>query len=117
MALVSNGAVRMKITSSTSMTSTKGVTLMSLKGLACEVLGKRPNAMMDDAIYRLNGPVDLTLLIREQMQQVLRKTFQHDFNLRHHAAKDVVGQHGRYGHSQSSGRHHQSLADWARHPV
>jgi hypothetical protein len=34
MALVNKGAVRIKITSRTNMTSTKGVTLISLKGLA-----------------------------------------------------------------------------------
>jgi hypothetical protein len=34
MALVSKGAVKMKMTNKTSITSTKGVTLMSLNGLA-----------------------------------------------------------------------------------
>jgi hypothetical protein len=34
MALVSKGAVRIKMTNKTNMTSTRGVTLMSLKGLA-----------------------------------------------------------------------------------
>lgn len=41
----SSGAVRMKITTSTSITSTSGVTLMSLMGSAPLVRSRQPNAM------------------------------------------------------------------------
>jgi hypothetical protein len=46
MALVINGAVMMKMTTKTSMTSTNGVMLMSLMGFELWVRSRRPKLML-----------------------------------------------------------------------
>jgi hypothetical protein len=62
MELAIRGAVMMKITTSTSITSTRGVTLMSLKGCGPSRRSSRPNAMTMPACGRAPHPRRAPLL-------------------------------------------------------
>src|SRR5450759_6041735 len=90
MELASSGAVRIKITTSTSITSTSGVTLISLIGAELSVRSKRPKdirtSIRSNWQHRLAG---------NQLPQIARKPFQRNLNATDHAPQHVVSQYRR----------------------
>src|SRR5687767_6638530 len=98
-----SGAVIMKITSSTSITSISGVMLMSLIGDGPLVRSRRPKAMSG----RLG-------LVGDHFAQVVGEAFELGLAGADTLAEDVVGQHRGNRDGQAGGRHHQRFADRAR---
>jgi hypothetical protein len=97
----------MKITTSTSITSTSGVMLMSLMGCGPWVRssGRKP------------WPHCAPDGVGQQLAQVAREAFQVGLDAADQAAEHVVAQHGRDGHRQAGGRHDQRFADRPGHLV
>src|SRR4051812_50095279 len=81
---VISGAVIMKMTSSTSMTSMSGVMLMSLIGCAPGLRSRRPKAMDSGGF----GGVG------DHLAQVVREAFELGLALGDTLAEDVVREHG-----------------------
>ena len=102
--VVISGAVIMKITSSTSITSISGVMLMSLIGREPALRSRRPNAIAQDST---------ALRVEHHLAQVVREAFELGLAGTDPLAEDVVGQHRRDGHGQAGGGHDQRLADRA----
>src|SRR5437868_13773745 len=104
---VMSGAVIMKITSSTSMTSMSGVMLMSLIGCAPGLRSRRPKAMDSGGF----GGVG------DHLAQVVREALELGLALGDTLAEDVVREHGGNRDREARRRHHERLADRPRHPL
>src|SRR4051812_743348 len=107
---VMSGAVIMKITSSTSMTSISGVMLMSLIGCDAGVRSRRPNAMVrrwSGCGESSSGRVEL------HFTQVVREAFEIGFACGNPLAEDVVREHGRDRDGEAGGGEDEGLADRA----
>jgi hypothetical protein len=103
--LAISGAVMMKMTTSTSITSTSGVTLMSLMG--ARALGAL------EAAESHGSALPAGRACVQQLAQVAREAFEVGLDAADQAAEDVVAQHGRDGDGQAGRRHDQRLADRA----
>src|SRR5204862_3428682 len=96
---VISGAVIMKMTSRTSMTSISGVMLMSLIGCAPGLRSRRPKA-----IGCARPPS--AALVDDHFAHVVRKAFELGLARGDALAEDVVGEHGRNRDGQAGGGHH-----------
>src|SRR5436305_5350288 len=98
-----SGAVIMKMTSSTSITSISGVMLMSLIGCAPGLRSSRPNAMAsgEGAGRRGRG----ALGVEDHLAQVVREPFELGLARRNALAEDVERQHGRDRHREACRGH------------
>src|SRR3982751_4832995 len=99
---VISGAVIMKMTSSTSMTSISGVMLMSLIGCAPGLRSRRPKAICASAA---GAAVD------DHLSQVVGEAFELGLARGDALAEDVVGEHGGNRDREAGGGHHERLPD------
>src|SRR5690242_8789470 len=106
---VKSGAVMMKITSNTSITSTMGVTLMSAMGAGCRSSLKLPKAMVfSSGDARAGGQIGMQI-VGEGIQFRQRDAID--------AGEGVIGQHRRNRHGKTQRSHDQRLAHGACHLV
>src|SRR5664279_392777 len=109
---VISGAVIMKMTSSTSMTSMSGVMLMSLIGWAPGVRSRRPKAIA----VLLGGPrrarpgVIGSVVARDHLAQVVGEALELGLARRDALAEHVVGEHRGDRDGEPGRRHHQRFA-------
>jgi hypothetical protein len=105
MELASSGAVMMKMTTSTSITSTSGVTLMSL-------IGGSPTGALEPAESHVSSPGGRRECVSSSRRSRAKPSRSASMRPMQ-AAEDVVAQHGGNGDGQAGRRHDQRLADRA----
>src|SRR6187551_346917 len=123
MALVSAGMVMTKATSSTSMTSTSGVMLISLRtSLSSEVDTAMASAPVADddglqAVHFLRAPLGAQHGVLREIQEVIGEIIEICGDGFHAAHEEVEGQHRGNRHGDADARGHERLTDRPCHDV